>query len=318
MIRLILLASGWNWSTSPDSGDVQADQGDQAGEIQSIQTEAGLFPRDPKRVRELPGIGDYTAGAVLSIAYGLPEPAIDGNVTRVLTRLRGLRGDPKKSALRDKLREIAASMIPVDRPGDFNQALMELGARVCLPSQPRCGECPLERHCEAHRIGIASSLPETAPRAAMIDVPTAAAWIERNGRVLLHRRSASEVLGGLWEFPGLLQTDLAASLPARSNGRAHRTGISRTTARRLMKFLASHLGLKLDHLDEIASVRHVVTFRRIQITLFQGELTGPVRRNDLRWVHHDELARLPQSALTRKLHARALALRAGEIADDKA
>ena len=119
----------------------------------------GELPGDVGSLRSLPGIGRYTAGAVASIAFDRPEPVVDGNVTRVLSRLRGIRDDVKKPATIRRLWQEAADLARGPHPGDLNQALMELGATVCTPRAPRCPACPIARHCEAHRDGDAEALP---------------------------------------------------------------------------------------------------------------------------------------------------------------
>jgi A/G-specific adenine glycosylase len=158
----------------------------------------GQLPRDPDGLRQLPGVGEYTAGAVASIAFGLPTPAVDGNVRRVLARLRGLE-DPAPRALK----ELVATLIPRERPGDFNQALMELGATLCTPRSPDCGACPVRDWCAARTTGRPESFPRPKRRG-----PAPAASVETrvvrraDGRVLLVQRPADGFLGGMWEFPG--------------------------------------------------------------------------------------------------------------------
>lgn len=157
----------------------------------------GRMPADVAGLRDLPGIGDYTAGAIASIVYGLPEPAVDGNVRRVVSRLldRNLEGR--------QLRAAAAALVPRERPGDFNQALMEIGATVCAPRVPRCGECPLHAHCLARRNGTQAQRPAAAKKTVVpvIDVGVAVLRDAR-GRVLLVRRPAKGLLAGMWELPG--------------------------------------------------------------------------------------------------------------------
>jgi A/G-specific adenine glycosylase len=158
----------------------------------------GQLPADPEALRALPGIGEYTAGAIASIAFGLPVPAVDGNVRRVLSRLFDLE-DPTPV----ELRRLAAELVPADRPGDFNQALMELGATTCTPRSPACEACPAAELCRARAAGTqaerprrrrAKPLPEDGVGTAVVVSPA--------GRVLLTRRPEHGLLGGLWEFPG--------------------------------------------------------------------------------------------------------------------
>ena len=158
----------------------------------------GALPRRPAELRELPGIGEYTAGAVASIAYGVAAPAVDGNVRRVLARLYDLE-DPRGAGLRDR----AAALVPADRPGDFNQALMELGATVCTPRSPSCGDCPIAGWCEARRRGVQERRPLPKQRKALPEetVRTLVA-VRGDGAILLARRPPHGLLAALWEFPG--------------------------------------------------------------------------------------------------------------------
>ncbi|HEX7118882.1 MAG TPA: A/G-specific adenine glycosylase [Longimicrobiales bacterium] len=158
----------------------------------------GTLPDDPDALRDLPGIGDYTAGAIASIAFGRPEPAVDGNVRRVLSRLYDLP-DPGAAELRAR----AAALVDADRPGDFNQALMELGATVCTPRTPACDGCPLASHCRARAAGtqLERPRPKRAKPVPECDVGTAIV-VAPGGALLLVRRPDDGLLGGLWEFPG--------------------------------------------------------------------------------------------------------------------
>ncbi len=158
----------------------------------------GELPEDPDALRDLPGIGDYTAGAIASIAFGRPEPAVDGNVRRVLSRLHDLPGPGAA-----ELRRLAAALVPEDRPGDFNQALMEFGATVCTPRAPRCEACPLAEHCRARAAGtqLERPLPKPSKPIPEDDVGTAVV-VAPDGALLLVRRPDDGLLAGLWEFPG--------------------------------------------------------------------------------------------------------------------
>jgi A/G-specific adenine glycosylase len=167
---------------------------------------AGDFPRDVAALRRLPGVGDYTAAAIASIAFGLPHAAIDGNVLRVLSRLVAERGNIGAAGIRRRLSLAAEKLLDREHPGEFNQALMELGATVCLPRRPRCEVCPLTRYCEARRRGIEDELPVKEPRGASRRIDKTLLVIFRNGRLLLRRRpDGDRRLGGFWELPELEQ-----------------------------------------------------------------------------------------------------------------
>jgi A/G-specific adenine glycosylase len=163
---------------------------------------AGQLPRDVGALLALPGIGPYSAGAIASIAFGLPEPIVDGNVVRVLSRLFALRGDPAKAPLKQELWRLARQLVPADRPSDFNQSLMELGATICTPSSPRCTECPVAKDCQGLAQGIERELPELAKRKAPTEVATAAAYVRRGDAVLLRQMPADAPRwAGLWVLP---------------------------------------------------------------------------------------------------------------------
>ena len=162
----------------------------------------GRLPRDRRRMLDLPGVGPYTAGAVLSIAYHLPEPVVDGNVTRVLCRLFAMDGDPRAAPLRKRLWSLARHLLPRERPGDFNQAIMELGATVCTPAGPACPRCPVARWCAALAQGRQHELPRPRPSKTLPHFHVALGLVWRRRRILITRRPLHVMLGGLWEFPG--------------------------------------------------------------------------------------------------------------------
>lgn len=164
----------------------------------------GEMPRSAEALRSLPGIGAYTAGAIASIAYGERTPVVDGNVVRVLCRLFVLRGDPGKPPLKNELWKLAAELIPPARPGDFNQALMELGATVCKPRSPSCEECPLARRCRAKLEGKAQQFPEIPERPKPTHVRMAAAVVFHRSRVAILQLPANAPRwAGMWQFPSV-------------------------------------------------------------------------------------------------------------------
>lgn len=164
--------------------------------------ELAHFPSDYAALRQLPGIGDYTAAAVASIAFDRPHAVLDGNVLRVLSRLSAERGNIKTQTVRSTLNDLAQDLLDPKRPGEFNQAVMELGATVCLPKQPLCGECPLQRHCQARRDGIEAQLPLNGVRPTASRRDLHLLLIERQGKILLTQRPAhSKRLAGFWELP---------------------------------------------------------------------------------------------------------------------
>lgn len=163
----------------------------------------GSVPRDEKTIRSLPGVGPYTAAAVLSIAYGEPCAVLDGNVARVITRVFRVDAVAQRSAVRRRLRTAARRLMNESRPGDYNQALMELGATVCTPKAPRCADCPLGAVCAAFEYGDQENYPVTPPRKSIPHYDVTVGLIyDAAGRLLIQRRPEDAMLGGLWEFPG--------------------------------------------------------------------------------------------------------------------
>jgi A/G-specific adenine glycosylase len=211
----------------------------------------GVFPAEAPDLLALSGIGAYTAGAISSIAYGRREALVDGNVARVLARLEGIDDPIKRPAVVRRLWATATRLVPEDRPGRFNEALMELGATVCTPRDPRCDACPLERLCVARAAGRERELPVTEPKRAVPDVEAVAVvLVDARGHVLFARRREGGLFGGLWEPPmveGL--SSPAAARPA----------------------LAA-LGIRLGPggIEEMGEVKHVLTHRRMRVVVAMG------------------------------------------------
>lgn len=165
----------------------------------------GEFPKDYHEIQKLKGIGSYTAGAIASIAFGIPAPAVDGNVLRVLSRILSSEKDIAKQSVKKEFEELVMKLIPADRPGTFNQALMELGAVVCVPNgEPHCTNCPLKEYCLAYREGKIDRIPvKSGKKERRIEERTV--FIIRDGeKVLLHKRPAKGLLAGLYELPNEL------------------------------------------------------------------------------------------------------------------
>jgi A/G-specific adenine glycosylase len=165
----------------------------------------GQLPSDADELQNLKGIGPYTAGAIASIAFGREAPLVDGNVRRVLGRLFALKGDPDTSGVEDVFWEKAEKLIEGEHPGDFNQALMELGAMICTPNSPSCMLCPVRDHCRAFEEGAVEDYPVSSKRAKQKPVTVATSVVRRRDseEFLVIRRDHSELLSGLWEFPAV-------------------------------------------------------------------------------------------------------------------
>src|SRR3989344_2203951 len=162
----------------------------------------GKIPEDSDSVLKLPGFGPYTAAAVLSIAYNKDHALVDGNVIRVLTRLFAIRKDSKEATTKKELWKTAQELLPPGKARDYNQALMELGALVCTPTNPSCTTCPVSSLCQAYQLGIQNQLPIKSPKKEKPHYDIAVGVVEKNGKVLLIQRPEKGLLGGMWEFPG--------------------------------------------------------------------------------------------------------------------
>ena len=251
-----------------------------------VERHGGEIPDDPQALRALPGVGRYTAGAVASIAFDRPEAVVDGNVTRVLARLYGLRENVKRPATIRRLWELAADLARGPQPGDLNQALMELGATLCTPRAPKCPHCPVRRRCAAHRKGDPEDLPVSTRAARRKPLAAVAAWIPRRGRVLAVKRPSGGLLGGLWDLPG------GEMLGGESPPEA------------LRRCLLEGVGLRVDSLEPLGAVRQAFTHRDLTLQVFR--CAGPQGRVRLRgfeahrWLSPSSLQRLPQGRATRE------------------
>lgn len=169
-----------------------------------VERHGGILPSSYQDLLKLPGIGEYTAGAIASIAYHIPVPAVDGNALRVLARLLACRADIAQPKTRKTLRAAAQTMLPRERAGDFNQALMDLGSLVCLPgAAPRCDLCPVTTGCAGYRQGLSDKLPVKSPQKPRAIQKKTVLVLASQGKTLLRRRPKEGLLAGLWEFPNL-------------------------------------------------------------------------------------------------------------------
>lgn len=228
-----------------------------AGARAVVERHAGQLPNDPAALLALPGIGPYSAGAISSIAFGLPEPIVDGNVVRVLCRLFALRGDPAKSPLKQLLWQRARELVPRDKPSEFNQSLMELGATVCTPTSPRCPECPVAKQCRGLALGIERELPELAQRKAPTELRTAAAYVRTKDAILLRQMPADAPRwAGLWVLPF---AELSATeTPELGSARA-----------------LHELGLQSRSGTLLREARHTITRFRITLSVVSHTLSNP-------------------------------------------
>ncbi len=168
------------------------------------------MPHQLEEVKALPGIGDYTAGAICSMAFGQKTAAIDGNVLRVYARLYEVKEDILKSKGKKDIQQLVAGTLP-DRAGDFNEALMDLGATICIPKHPQCQSCPLQSFCLARKHGSEEDLPIRTKKKPQVAYEAACGICMQNGKVLLHKRPKTGMLASMWEFPMVLASDVPES-----------------------------------------------------------------------------------------------------------
>ena len=271
-----------------------------------VEHERGRFPADPDKVGALKGVGPYTKAAICSIAFGHDLAAVDGNVIRVLARWFHLEDDTRRPATVARIRELAQSILPSGHAGDFNQALMELGATVCTPRNPDCPACPVSTFCMARRLASADRLPYKSPARnvphhrisvgiilSRDDAPSAG-WSAP--RVLVTRRPEDKMLGGLWEFPGGKAEPDEAPISA------------------LRRELLEELGVQVEPLSSVPyhTLRHAYSHFRITLHAWLCEIPdgqpapAPNASDELRWVGIDELRDLPFPKANRTLTERLL------------
>lgn len=252
----------------------------------------GSLPPDPEAFRSLPGVGRYTAGAVMSIAFGREEPVVDGNVRRVFARWLE-RPEPSEPELWD----LARRLVRGDRPGCLNQAVMELGATVCTPRAPNCASCPVALHCAARAAGTQEQHPRPRRRGPLPHEARVAAVVERDGRLLLGRAPSRGRLAGLWEFPGDCLRSGEAAGPGAERG------------------LADRLGVRIAAGRELGVVVHAFTHVRVSYHVVRGELVAgapqPLGYQEVRWVHPRDLASLALPKAQQRIAGLALQQRSG-------
>lgn len=250
-----------------------------------VRDHGGDLPVDELHLRALPGVGPYTAAAVAAIAFGTRTFALDGNAGRVMARLHAVTEPLNRPATRDHLRALGTVLVPARRCGDFAQAVMELGALCCTPRAPNCTGCPVAGFCSAHAHGKVDRIPARGVRPTKRKVALACVAVERDGRLLLVRPPAGQLLGGTWILPA---HEIAEKTPTQAA--AHALG---------------RLGLRSHHLRERGQARHVFTHRDVTATVFSGWADGKPSENawEMRWIERSELDSLAVSSFTRKLLA---------------
>ena len=231
----------------------------------------GMFPRAASEWRRLPGVGRYTAGAIASIAFKEQTPVVDGNVKRVLARLTNLNDSIDDATVTESLWALAAEMVKGRNPGDFNQAMMELGAEVCTPRNPQCTACPVQRHCVAFLAGTQNVIPRRTARKKTPHYEIVVAAIAENGRYLLGKRPENGLLGGLWELPG------GKVQP----GETHQTALARE--------VREELGVEVSVEGLVACVNHAYTHFKVTLNVYKcrplnGAAPIATSHTELKWV----------------------------------
>jgi A/G-specific adenine glycosylase len=253
-----------------------------------IEQYGGQFPRELEQVRRLPGIGRYSAGAILSIAYDIPQPILEANTVRVHSRLLGYEGNPHSTAGQTLLWSMAEAVIPRKRPGRLNQALMELGREVCKSRGPLCEICPVALLCQARQKGMQDRIPLAKAKLKIEEVREAAVIVRRRGKVLLIKRGDGGRWAGLWDFP---RFPLDGEHPAACQKELI-DGVRRLTG---VEILPSEL---------LKTLRHGVTRFRITLDCFAAEFVSETDGEiavEKRWVRPGELEEYPLSTTGRKL-----------------
>ncbi len=247
---------------------------------------SGRLPDRLEELRSLPGVGRYTAAAIASMAFGVDEPVLDGNVRRVLARYFDLRLPADSGAGLKRLWLLARQHLPPGRAADYNQALMDLGATVCLPRNPHCSRCPLRKSCSALRLGTVDRRPILRLKRPTPLYHVGTAVVMRRGRVLLAHRSSKGLLAGLWEFPN-------ARLKQVAKGGA----LSYTFATALKHSYGLHV--RPDGL--LCELNHAYTHFRVHVEAHSCHLLPPIPSRRLDWVPLDELPSYPMGKVDRQV-----------------
>ena len=246
-----------------------------------VEKYGGELPRDLEELRSLPGIGRYTVGAIASMAFGMDVPTLDGNLRRVFSRLFDVTEFADSPSGEEKLWELAAQNLPKGKAGDYNQALMDLGATICLPKNPRCLLCPLMKYCKARENGTQEQRPVLKPKKAIPSYVHAAAVIMERGRVLLSQRPADGLLGGMWEFPN-----------ARIDG---------DPAKALVKSLKAATQIQVKKKEALQVVEHAYSHFRVTVYPFLCAKISIPKNKNLKWVKLDELEDFPMGKVDRQI-----------------
>ncbi|MCY3823929.1 MAG: A/G-specific adenine glycosylase [Nitrospinae bacterium] len=254
---------------------------------QVVRDGGGVMPQTRDALLALPGVGPYMAGAIASIAFGERRAAIDGNALRIMSRVLNLLLPIDTPPAQKAIHEEAQALVPRARPGDFNQALMDLGARICLPKTPGCAQCPVRDLCAGHQAGTQKSLPVKTAKKPPAPYTLFQFRAERDGLVLLAQRERTGLFGGMWELPGFML-----------EGRHEKAG-----SRRLRAQCARLLGPGWRPGRELARITRTLTHRKILFVVFLAEFVGngasPANRDGLLWASEEDFRTLAVSTAQR-------------------
>jgi A/G-specific adenine glycosylase len=241
----------------------------------------GEIPETPEEFKELPGVGPYILAAVMSMARGFPLPAVDGNVIRVYCRFKGIADDARRPAVKNRITKELGKIIPIKYPGDFNEAMMELGALICLPRNPRCGSCPLSRDCVAKLTSRTGLLPFKSVRKEVPRYNVSIAVILEGGKFYIRKRPPGGHLGGMWEFPG-----------------GKRKG-KESPEQTLIRECREELGAEVRIIEKLSNVRHAYSHFKIDMDVFlcklpyKKDISALPQEQPFRWITIDQLHEFP-------------------------
>jgi len=253
-----------------------------------VEKHGGELPRDLDELQKLPGIGRYTLGAIASIAFGMDLPALDGNIKRVYARVFDISEPVDTPKCEKILWELAEKQLPNQHAGDYNQALMDLGATICIPKNPRCLICPLMKVCQARQHGTQNLRPVKLPKKEVPHHIHAAGVIMREGEVLLARRPSKGLLGGMWEFPnGRVTGD-----PLEGLAQALKTGYN-LRLRRNRRSISKR--------EPLAIIHHGYTHFTVSVHVYQCELASMPEAENLKWVLVKDLDEYPMGRIDRQI-----------------
>lgn len=252
-----------------------------------VEEHGGKFPESHNDILKLPGIGPYTAGAIASIAFNQEKPIVDGNIIRLIARLKNDARNTRDPKVLKEYWQIAQEWIPKKEARNFNQAMMEFGALICTPKNPECSDCPLKSHCKALKRGTVDRLPNRGPAQEKVDIQVAIAIIQKSNKIFIQKREKTGLMGGLWEFPG-------GKLKPKE-----------TPAKALHREIEEELGITLKNVQPFQNIKHAYTNHRVDLHCFLADYDrGRLQCKsaiDHQWIPLDELEKFAFPAANGRL-----------------